>query len=230
MNSRTNGFSASWMLLSFLLACLATHAGCSCDALSRPANPRIHACIPQHASLPVAAPLVSKTTVPGAIPVSFNVSDTGDATLSLPLVSVPGRAGIEPDLNLTYSGSGVDGILGAGFSFSGASAITRCPKTMAIDSEVRAVQYDTDDALCMDGKRLVVVSQRANAIEYRTWPDTHVKVIGHQTEEGSRYFEAFLPSGHVVEYGKTKGSRPRALGAPCVRGSRMKCAMLAGMQ
>jgi len=83
---------------------------------------------------------------------------------------------------------------------------------MAIDGEIRAVQYDADDALCLDGKRLVLVSQNADRIEYRTLPDTQVKVIGHFVKNEATYFEALQPTGSVIEYGKTAGTRPLALG------------------
>jgi hypothetical protein len=83
---------------------------------------------------------------------------------------------------------------------------------MAIDSEIRAIQFDSKDALCLDGKRLVVISQNADVAEYRTLPDTQFKVIGHLSKNEVVYFEAFLPTGWVIEYGKTAGSRPLALG------------------
>lgn len=83
---------------------------------------------------------------------------------------------------------------------------------MAIDGEIRSVQYDDDDALCLDGKRLVAVSENASTIEYRTLPDTQIKVIGHFTKNEPPYFEAFLPTGWVIDFGKTAGTRPLALG------------------
>jgi hypothetical protein len=54
-------------------------------------------------------PLTSKTIVPGTILVSFAVTDSGDAILSMPLVVPPGRAGVEPSLAINYS---EDGVLG----------------------------------------------------------------------------------------------------------------------
>jgi hypothetical protein len=89
--------------------------------------------------------------VPGTIAASFAVSDAGDGVLSMPLVVPPGRAGVEPSLAINYSSSGGNGVLGRGFSLSsGASAVTRCPKTRAIDgpdAEIGAINYDSDDAL-----------------------------------------------------------------------------------
>ena len=135
----------------------------------------------------------------------------------MPLMAVPGRKGIEPTLTLTYDSAGGDGVLGMGFSLSGASAITRCPQNLTDDGEVRAVRDDPQDKLCLDGKRLVRVGQAAGTAEYRTLPDTLVKVVEHfpngeDAKEGASFFEAFLPSGLVVEYGKDEGGRTHAPG------------------
>ncbi|MEO7589662.1 MAG: hypothetical protein ABI134_00500, partial [Byssovorax sp.] len=71
-----------------------------------------------------------------------------------------------------------DGMLGMGFSVSGLSAITRCSRTMAQDNQIRSVRYDQHDALCLDGARLVPVgSSGEGVVEYRTVPDTFVKVL-----------------------------------------------------
>ena len=65
----------------------------------------------------------------------------------------------------------------------------------------------------LDGKRLVIVAQSGSTIEYRTFPDTLVKVIGHFENASVSFFEAFLPSGDVIAYGKTPATRPMASGS-----------------
>jgi hypothetical protein len=135
----------------------------------------------------------------------------------MPLV-VPPSSGVGPSLAVSYSSNGGDGVLGMGFSISGASSIVRCPKTRAIDgpdAEIGTVHYDADDALCLDGKRLVIVAQNGDSRELRTFPDSMVKVVQHLATSNESYFEAFLPSGWVVKYGTNAGSLPRARnGAP----------------
>ncbi|MCK6587851.1 MAG: type IV secretion protein Rhs, partial [Polyangiaceae bacterium] len=130
----------------------------------------------------------------------------------MPLRTVHGR-GVEPSISLTYSSSGGNGTLGMGFAISGGSAITRCPSNLA-DGEIREVRYDKFDKLCLDGKPLVVVGHAPGLIEYRTKPDTHTKIIGQDPENTGtpKSFEAFLPSGLVIEYGTTAGTRPRGPG------------------
>ena len=58
---------------------------------------------------------------------------------------------VEPRLALTSTSSTGDGVLGAGFSLAGLSAITRCPSNVAQDGDIRDVRYDADDKLCLDG-------------------------------------------------------------------------------
>ncbi|HRI64847.1 MAG TPA: SpvB/TcaC N-terminal domain-containing protein, partial [Polyangium sp.] len=216
MLSTNRGIWQALIPLWFFLVSVFAPSGCSCGPEGQAQSNKILPCVPQHAGLAISPPLQSKTIVPGTLPASFAVTDSGNASLTMPLVVPPGRAGMEPSLAITYDNSGGDGVMGMGFSVSGASAITRCPKTMAIDGEIRAVQYDSDDAVCLDGKRLVSIAQHGDLIEYRTFPDSQVKVIQHvENGEGSSYFEAFLSSGWIVEYGLTAGTRPLARnGAP----------------
>ncbi|MFS8069612.1 MAG: SpvB/TcaC N-terminal domain-containing protein, partial [Byssovorax sp.] len=78
--------------------------------------------------------------IAGAIRGSFAVASTGEATYTLPLVVPPGAAGMQPSLAIAYNSASGDGMLGMGFSLSGLSAVTRCPRTMAQDGQVRSVR------------------------------------------------------------------------------------------
>ncbi|HLM76750.1 MAG TPA: VCBS repeat-containing protein, partial [Polyangiaceae bacterium] len=95
----------------------------------------------------------------------------------------------------------------------GGSAITRCPSTL-IDGEIRDVRYDDLDKLCLDGRAMIVVGKGPGVIEYRTRPDTHTKIIGHDPDNDGmpRSFEVFTPFGLRIEYGTTEGTRPRGPG------------------
>ncbi|MGK3994888.1 RHS repeat-associated core domain-containing protein [Sorangium sp. So ce1024] len=205
--------------LWLFLACVLAQGGCQCilgDPLSEPHG--LIACRTERAHRPATprpAPEV-ETVAAGTIPGTFSISSTGEAVYTMDLTTVPSRAGMGPRLQLVYRSDGGDGVLGAGFSIAGLSAITRCPKNLAQDGEIRGVRYDGEDALCLDGQRLVPVQEGPGFIEYRTFPDTFVKVVGHYPPEGAApaealFFEAHLPDGRVVEYGRTDGSRPLAL-------------------
>ncbi|WP_437877018.1 FG-GAP-like repeat-containing protein [Sorangium sp. So ce513] len=207
--------------LLMFLACVVTQGGCQCNFGGPPLEaPRgLIACRTERAHRPATprpAPEV-ETVAAGTIPGTFSISSTGEAVYTMDLTTVPSRAGMGPRLQLVYRSDAGDGVLGAGFSIAGLSAITRCPKNLAQDGEIRGVRYDGEDALCFDGQRLVPVGEAPGIIEYRTFPDTFVKVVGHYPPEGAApaealFFEAHLPDGRVVEYGRTEGSKPLARG------------------
>ncbi|WP_437485325.1 RHS repeat-associated core domain-containing protein [Sorangium sp. So ce1014] len=207
-------------LLMFLASVLA-QGGCQCVRGDPPMDPAhgLIACRTQGARGPATsrpAPEV-ETVGAGTLPGTFSITSTGEAVYTMELATVPSRAGMGPRLQLVYRSDGGDGVVGAGFSIAGLSAITRCPKSLAQDGEIRGVRYDRDDQLCLDGQRLVPVGEGPGTIEYRTFPETFVKVVGHYSPEGGApaealFFEAYLPNGRVVEYGRTEGSKPLARG------------------
>ncbi|HSN96669.1 MAG TPA: SpvB/TcaC N-terminal domain-containing protein, partial [Candidatus Nanopelagicales bacterium] len=153
----------------------------------------------------------------GTLPGSFSVTSSGEATYSIPLPVLPGRAGIEPSLAITYDSSAGKGPLGAGFTLSGLSAISRCPRNVAQDNEIAPVRDDEHDALCMDGKRLIPVNHdpsQSQPREYRTFPDTSTRVVadfaenaGWDPSRGPKSLEAFTRSGLILEYGSLSKGR-----------------------
>jgi hypothetical protein len=78
----------------------------------------------------------------------FAVTESGAATLSLPIQVPRGSGGMEPLLSLGYSSGGGNGLLGLGWSLSGISAITRCPKWIEPNNEVGEVNFTTSDRFC----------------------------------------------------------------------------------
>ena len=148
--------------------------------------------------------------IAGAIQGSFAVSSTGEASYHIPLILPPGAAGMQPSLSIAYNSASGDWMLGMGFSLSGFSAITRCPRTMAQDGEIRSVRYDQKDALCLDGARLVPVGSSNGVVEYRTFPDTFVKVLAYPStvpDNPADTLKVFNRSGLVLEYGTQPDAR-----------------------
>jgi RHS repeat-associated protein len=145
----------------------------------------------------------------GAIPGEFAVTESGSATYVIPIEVPPGRAGIQPNLVLAYSSSTANGTLGAGFSLDGLSSITRCSRTLAQDTYTQPVLGTPDDALCLDGQRLVQVE---GTNEFRTSVDTFTKIVASYPESGSANptaFTAHTKDGRVLFYGDV----PSAQGA-----------------
>lgn len=156
----------------------------------------------------------------GYVEGDFKVSNNGAATYEIKLESPIGTAGMQPDLSLVYNNQGGNGLLGMGWSLSGLSAISRCPKTVAQDGVKEGVNFTSGDRFCVDGMRLVAVkgAYGADGTEYRT-----------EREQWSRYYSlgscgsgpcAFSvrgKDGSLTEYGQTDDSRILATGREEVR-------------
>src|SRR5512140_2658092 len=104
-----------WLLSIVLLVCVlggnappGPHSGTG--EPSDPAAFSLTCPAPDPAKSPFPAELSPADTAPaGTLPGSFAVSRLGDATYSIPLVVPPGRAGMEPNLAVTYNSSAGEG-------------------------------------------------------------------------------------------------------------------------
>ena len=113
----------------------------------------------------------------GVLAGQFAVSPSGAATYNVPISIPPGIAGMAPNLALTYSSQAGDGVAGEGWSLSGLSAISRCPKTRQQDGIGRPVMLDSldpalspgsldgqTDGICLDGKKLLEESPLGSGV------------------------------------------------------------------
>jgi RHS repeat-associated protein len=161
------------------------------------------------ASDPAIAPqlegLADGEATPGTLPGGLTVSDSGQATYTIPLQVPPGRNGIEPRLALAYNSGAGNGYLGMGWGLTGLSVITRCPKTIAQDGETSGITYTAEDRFCLDGNRLVPVNTNVpygEAVEYRTEMETFSRIRAHDEgafgEPGS--FQVWTKDGRILTY------------------------------
>lgn len=169
---------------------------------------------------------------------NVSVSESGVASASVPIAVPPGIAGMEPKLGFLYSGGGINGPLGQGWSVQGLSMITRCPANFATDGKRGGVLYQAADKLCLDGQRLIPTNEAgtpqaiapgdASGVtggptywEYRTEKDTFARIRAYGIANGSAvngpaFFKVWTKNGQIYEYGNTADSRIEAQGKQLV--------------
>jgi hypothetical protein len=150
-----------------------------------------------------------------SVPGQASVTAAGTFFYSIPIVVPPGTAGMAPGLSLDYSSASTDGVEGWGWSLDGLAAITRCARTLTLDSIHGSVNYDMNDRFCLDGQRLMLVSGTygADGSVYRTFIDSYSKIIAHGSAgNGPAWFEVHTKSGTVMEFGNTADSAIQAVG------------------
>ncbi|MBJ6764572.1 VCBS repeat-containing protein [Myxococcaceae bacterium JPH2] len=146
---------------------------------------------------------VGKLTGTGA------ASPDGAATYSLPIWVPAGRAGMQPDLVLSYQSRAGNGPVGLGWTLGPVSTIARCRRTMAQDGRVETVTFTQADAFCLDGQRLVLMSgvYGASGAEYRTEMDTFIKVVSLDADAlGPAQFRVYMKDGRILTFGKLNNS------------------------
>lgn len=151
----------------------------------------------------------------GSIPGEFEVSPTGAATYTIPIEVPPGIGGMQPSLSLEYNSQSGNGLLGVGWSLGGLSAISRCPATLVQDGFIDGVDFDSNDRFCLDGQRLVQVTNTGctGGTEYRTEIDSYARVCAYGTAGvGPAWFKVWTKAGQVMEYANTSDSRIEAQG------------------
>lgn len=162
-----------------------------------------------------------------SLPGKAGINASGSATYAVPISVPPGTAGMSPSLSLDYNSQGSAssgwlgaGVVGVGWSLSGLPAVGRCPRTMAQDGAVDAVNYDANDRFCLDGQRLIATTgvYGADGTEYRTEIESFSRIISHGTAgTGPAWFEVRTKSGQILQFGNTIDSRILAQGKTTAR-------------
>jgi RHS repeat-associated protein len=169
--------------------------------------------------LPVhAAPEV----VVGSVPGTFSVTLSGSSSYSVPIKVAPGSAGTQPQIQLNYDSQALGGALGAGWALGGLSAITRGPRNAFVDGATGAVNFDDNDALYLDGQRLIRVrgpTKKCSGAdcwtetEYRKVNDDFTEVIQFGEHLDQSYFRARTKGGVTLVFGNPDTSHTPHPGA-----------------
>ncbi|WP_456415524.1 PKD domain-containing protein, partial [Thiolapillus sp.] len=167
-----------------------------------------------YSALPVVSPDVppapGDSSLVATIPGEFGVTANGGASYNIPIAVPPGRGGMAPKIALQYNSQGGNGLLGVGWSLGGLSTIHRCNRTLAQDNRVAAVELVRADALCLDGRRMRLVSGAQGEVGsvYRLEIDDYTKIeMLRDAQSGRAYFKAWSKSGEIMEYGRTADAR-----------------------
>ena len=157
----------------------------------------------------------------GATAATFRVDESGNATYSIPINVLPGVAGMQPQISLSYNSGSGDGLLGVGWNLGGASAITRCRASReAGDSSLEqpplrfpGEQNEERDQYCLNGQRLLKIGSVTHGVagaEYRTEIDSfsRIKIIDDPSATNIAGAEAFTvegKDGSKITFGGTMG-------------------------
>ena len=149
----------------------------------------------------------------GGMGTSFGVSPMGGATCSIPIDVPLGVGGLQPGLSIVYNSQSGNGMAGYGASLSGVSSITRGPKDIYRDSIAQGISYLADDALYLDGVRLILASGYTAGQEgakYNPESDPFTDVISHGTFSSTSnniWFEVLSSDGMRYRYGYDDNSQ-----------------------
>ena len=100
--------------------------------------------------------------------IKFNppkASNMGDASFSFELAVPAGRRGMQPQISVSYSSGGGNGIMGKGFDVSYGSSITT-------DTRFGLPNYDTHDTYMLDGILLEEKTRKGDEITYKPLKET----------------------------------------------------------
>lgn len=143
----------------------------------------------------------------GTLQGEFNVSPTGAATYEIPIECPTGVGGLKPELKFVYNSQmTTDGLMGCGWTIGGLSSIARTFKSVEYDGSTSGVEYTLDDALTLDGMRLIKVGASADHTEFRMEHDIYTRIEGYEPQpQGFRYFKVYTKDGRTLTFGKAEG-------------------------
>ena len=138
----------------------------------------------------------------------LQISDSGQASYTLPIAMPPSIKNFAPLINLVYSSGKSGGIAGQGWDISSISSITRIATRRDIDGISDGVDFDENDKLALEGQRLLLKSGNYwyNGSTYQTEFKSNLKIelkIEGSTAAPSTYFIVTNVDGSRTWYGST---------------------------
>lgn len=155
--------------------------------------------ITKASSMPVSF-VPDKSKEPGQITIISGTTPYGAKTYSVPIDVYSGLNGHQPSLSLYYNSQLGNSVVGTGWTINGLSMITRGNKSLYYDGVADGVSLKKDDALFLDGMRLICYSSTTSEQYYET-ETGNIKVKGYCSGDIIKYFEVFYPDGNKGVYG-----------------------------
>ena len=151
-------------------------------------------------------PIAGDDGVVGAIGGTVSVGALGAAVYTIPIEVPAGINGMQPQLAITYNSQAGNGLLGWGWNLSGVSAITRTNNTDYHDANNKEINFN-NDALMLDGQRLIKILNNGNKIEYKTEQDEFSRILFYIENNKHIKCEIWKDNGLIINYGFTDDSR-----------------------
>ena len=143
---------------------------------------------------------------------NIEVNGGGQLQYTLPIALPPGIKSVAPQVNLTYTSGGGNGIAGYGWNLSGITSISRTGKTIEKDGELQGIKLDYSDYYSFNGQRLILKSGEygKDGAEYVTEKFSNIKIksVGKAIGfEGPIYWEVTFEDGSQAWYGNNLFAR-----------------------
>lgn len=136
----------------------------------------------------------------------LEISNTGQASYTLPIAMPPSINNVGPVINLVYVSGQNGGIAGQGWSINTISNITRMSTRQDIDGYRDGVDFDENDKFALDGQRLLLKTgtywSNGSTYETEVQSNTKIELIGSGI---NIYFIVTAPDGSRSWYGNYGG-------------------------
>lgn len=134
----------------------------------------------------------------------LEISNTGQASYTLPIAMPPSINNVGPVINLVYVSGQNSGIVGQGWNINTISSITRMSTRNDIEGYRDGVDFDADDKLSIDGQRLLLKTGTywSDGSTYETEVQSNIKIelkgVGSDI-----FFIVTATDGSITWYGQT---------------------------
>ena len=166
--------------------------------------------LPAYTDATLATKSISTALPVGSTAGAADVSGTGGASYTIPLVVPMGTNGVVPQLALSYNSQGGDGPVGMGWQIAGSSVITRTGQNPYFDGRARGMDLSLNDRYALDGMRLLTKSGSygGDGTTYATEAESFGTITSKGVSgNGPTWFEVVSKDGTIMEYGNTADSR-----------------------